>query len=58
MALTPVNQDFNVNNGLVVLGTSAVTSSTGQTNALQVNAGAAITQNLIVGTDGKIYGNF
>jgi hypothetical protein len=58
VALTPVNQDFNVNNGLVVLGTSAVTSSTEQINALQVNAGAAIAQNLIVGTDGKIYGNF
>jgi hypothetical protein len=58
VALTPVNQDFNVNNGLVVLGTTAVTSSTEQTNALQVNAGAAIAQNLIVGTDGKIYGNF
>ena len=58
MALTPVNQDFNVNNGLVVLGTGAVTSSTNQTNALQVNSGAAIAQNLIVGTDGKIYGNF
>ena len=58
MAITPVNQDFNVNNGLVVLGTSVVTSSTEQTNALQVNSGAAIAQNLIVGTDAKIYGNF
>mgnify|MGYP000452916107 CR=1 FL=1 len=58
MALIPVIQDFNVNNGLVVLGISAVTSSTNQTNALQVNSGAAIEQNLIVGTDGKIYGNF
>jgi len=58
VALIPVNQDFNVNNGLVVLGTSAVTSSTEQSNALQVNSGAAIAQNLIVGTDGKIYGNF
>jgi len=57
VALTPVNQDFNVNNGLVVLGTGAVTSSTAQSNALQVNGGAAIAKNLIVGTDAKIYGN-
>ena len=56
MALTPVNQDFNVNNGLVVSGTSAVTSSTEQSNALQVNSGAAIAQNIIVGTTATVVG--
>jgi hypothetical protein len=56
VALTPVNQDFNVNNGLVVSGTSAVTSSTEQSNALQVNSGAAIAQNIIVGTTATVVG--
>jgi hypothetical protein len=57
MAITPVNQDFVIKNGAVVLGTKVVTSSTGQTGALQVNGGAAIARNLIVGETAEVFGN-
>jgi hypothetical protein len=50
-------QDFIVNSGLTVLGTAAVTSSTGSTGTLQVNGGAAIAKNLIVGLDAEIGGD-
>lgn len=49
MALTSTLQDFEVRSGLIVLGTSTVTSSTGMTATLQVNGGAAIAKNFIVG---------
>ena len=48
MALT-VNQDFITKNGVIVLGTNSVSSSTGQTGALQAEGGAAVAKNLIVG---------
>jgi len=51
-----ITEDFVTKNGIVVQGTNAVTSSTNQTNALQVNGGAAIAANLIVGTTASIYG--
>jgi hypothetical protein len=50
-------QDFIVNSGLTVLGTATVTSSTGNTGTLQVNGGAAIAKNLIVGLDVEIGGD-
>ena len=56
MAQAPT-QDFIVNSGLIVLGTSTVTSSTGNTSTLQVDGGAAVAKNLIVGTDAEIYGD-
>jgi len=56
MALTAITKDFITRSGIQVQGTSTVTSSTGQTKALQVNGGAAIAKNLIVGQDAKIYG--
>jgi hypothetical protein len=56
MAQAPT-QDFIVNSGLTVLGTATVTSSTGNTSTLQVDGGAAIAKNLIVGEDAVIYGN-
>ena len=49
MALTSIIRDFAVRSGLIVEGTSAVTSATGMTGTLQVNGGAAIARNLIVG---------
>ena len=49
MALTSIIRDFAVRAGLIVEGTSAVTSATGMTGTLQVNGGAAIARNLIVG---------
>jgi len=55
--MTPVDRDFVVKNGAIVRGDSAVTSSTGQVNALQVLGGAAISKNLIVGTTATIYGD-
>ena len=56
MAQAPT-QDFIVNSGLTVLGTATVTSSTGNTSTLQVDGGAAIAKNLIVGDDTVIYGD-
>jgi hypothetical protein len=48
--------DFVTRRGLVVLGTNYVTSSTDSTGTLQVDGGAAIAKNLIVGTTATIYG--
>jgi hypothetical protein len=56
MATAPT-QDFIVKSGLNVQGTSTVTSSTGNTSTLQVDGGAAIAKNLIVGEDAVIYGD-
>ena len=56
MALTSITRDFVVKAGALVEGTSFVTSSTGQTSTLQVNGGAAIAKNLIVGTTATIWG--
>jgi hypothetical protein len=56
MATAPT-QDFIVKSGLNVQGTSTVTSSTGNTSTLQVDGGAAIAKNLIVGDDTIIYGD-
>lgn len=56
MATAPT-QDFIVNAGLNVQGTATVTTSTGNIGALQVDGGAAIAQNLIVGTDATVYGD-
>ena len=53
---TAITEDFVTKNGIVVQGTSAVTSSTGQSNALQVDGGAAIAKNIIVGTTATIHG--
>lgn len=52
-----VIKDFITRSGIIVQGTSAVTSSSGQTGALQVNSGAAINKNLVVGGSGQIYGS-
>ena len=54
---TAITEDFVTKNGIVVQGTGTVTSSTGQSNALQVNGGAAIAANLIVGSTATINGN-
>jgi len=51
-----ITEDFVTKSGLIVQGTGTVTSSTGQTTALQVNGGAAIAKNLIVGTTANING--
>jgi hypothetical protein len=56
MATAPT-QDFIVKSGLNVQGTSTVTSSTGNTSTLQVDGGAAIAKNLIVGEGAVIYGD-
>ena len=62
MAFT-VNQDFITKNGIIVLGPNSVSSSTGQTGALQAEGGAAVALNLIVGgatdlgSDTHVYGN-
>lgn len=55
MALTSITKDFITRVGVIVQGTAAVSSSTAQTGALQVNAGAAIAKNLIVGSTASLY---
>ena len=57
MAIAVITEDFVTRSGLITQGTGTVTSSTGQTTALQVNSGAAIAKNLIVGTTATIGGN-
>jgi hypothetical protein len=56
MALTSITKDFVVRSGITSEGTNWVTSSTGMTATLQVNGGAAIAKNLIVGTTATIWG--
>jgi hypothetical protein len=51
-----ITKDFITRYGVLVQGNSAVSSSTGQTNALQVNGGASIAKNLIVGTTTELFG--
>jgi hypothetical protein len=55
MALTSITKDFITRAGVIVQGTAAVSSSTAQTGALQVNAGAAIAKNLVVGSTASLY---
>ncbi len=57
MALQSILQDFEVRQGLIILGTATVTSSTGMTATLQAYGGAAIAKNLIVGTSADIKGD-
>ena len=56
MPLMSVTEDFVVKNGLVVQGTTAVTTSTGEDGSLQTSAGIATQKNLIVGTTATIWG--
>lgn len=46
---TALTNDFIVRAGLVVQGTTAVTSSTGQTGAAQINGGLAVAKNTVIG---------
>ena len=57
MALQSIIRDFAVRSGLIVEGTSAATSATGTTGTLQVNGGAAIAKNLIVGETSDFKGD-
>ena len=56
MSLTSITKDFFVKAGLTVLGTNAATSSTANTSTLQVDGGAGIAKNIIVGTTAQVYG--
>ena len=57
MALTSITKDFVVKAGALVEGTRFASSATGQTGTLQVNGGAAIAKNLVVGTTATIWGD-
>jgi len=54
--MSNISKDFVTKNGIILKGTSLVTGLTSQTNALQVDSGAAIAKNLIVGSTTTIYG--
>jgi len=50
-------KDFVVRSGVIVQGTTDVTTATGSTQTLQVNGGASIAKSLQVGGAATIYGN-
>ena len=56
MPIFSVSRDFLTKNGIITEGTDAVTSSTGNSNAIQSGGGLAAAKNLIVGTTATIYG--
>lgn len=53
---TALTNDFIVRSGLIVQGTSAVTSSTGQLGAAQINGGLAVAKNAFIGQDLTVVG--
>jgi hypothetical protein len=55
--MATTTKDFITRYGVLIQGSNSVTSSTGQTNALQVNGGIAVAKNIFVGTDADIYGD-
>lgn len=57
MAVTAITSDFVLRSGLVVQGTAAVTSSTEQVNAAQIDSGISVAKNIIVGTTATVYGD-
>jgi len=57
MSLTAITKDFITRSGAIIKGTTEVTSSTGQLGALQVDGGAAVAKNLIVGQGAAIHGS-
>ncbi len=57
MSIVTQTTDFKVKAGIIVAGTATVSSSTAQTGTLQVQGGAAIAKNLIVGSTSSFYGN-
>lgn len=54
--MSNISKDFVTKNGIILRGTNIVTGLTSQTNALQVDSGAAIAKNLIVGSTATIQG--
>lgn len=55
--MATISNDFIVKSGLLVQGTTAVSSSTGQVGATQLNGGLAVAKNLIVATTATVWGN-
>jgi hypothetical protein len=49
-------KDFITRAGIIIQGTQPVSSSTGQLGSLQVDGGAAIAKNIIVGTSAQVFG--
>lgn len=54
--MSNISKDFVTKNGIVVRGTNFVTGLTSQTNSLQVDGGAAIAKNIIVGSTATLHG--
>jgi enhancing lycopene biosynthesis protein 2 len=55
--MATTNKDFITRYGVLIQGNGAVTSSTEQTNALQVNGGIGVAKNIIVGTTATVHGD-
>lgn len=49
-------KDFITRAGIIIQGTQPVSSSTGQIGSLQVDGGAAIAKNIVVGTSAQVFG--
>ena len=56
MPIFSQSRDFLTKNGIITEGTGEVTSSTGNTNAIQSAGGIAAAKNIIVGTTATVYG--
>ena len=56
MALTSITRDFVTKAGVLVEGAFFASTSTGQTGTLQVNGGAAIAKNIVVGSTATVWG--
>ena len=56
MALTSITRDFVTKAGVLVEGSFFASTSTGQTGTLQVNGGAAIAKNIVVGSTATVWG--
>ena len=56
MALTSITKDFVVRAGAIIKGTSAVFTTTGVAGSMEIDSGASIKKNLVVGSTATIYG--
>jgi len=56
MALTSITKDFVVRAGAIIKGTSAVFTTTGVAGSMEIDSGASVKKNLVVGSTASIYG--
>jgi len=57
MAITAITKDFVIKSGLIVRGTASAGTSTGVLGTLQVDGGAAVHKDIVIGSTATIYGS-